>query len=336
MRCNNCNNELPAGWNYPCCPQCGSPLQNAAGTAGHVSLGDANAFAGDVSISTNITNVERQKTESEIISERKAEYRKLCLAVLADGRVDPDEAKSLENLRVSLGLSPDEANAIFEEAKRSATRQSVSTLGKIQQMSLNQVVSLARQGKYEQLASSISRLETMAQKYADEQLHHFYNLILAGIDPKRAIASYEARAVDNYWQSYWTAMAMINEGRTADAEEIMGALEAWDDKPFGNVALLAAVNSLYEYWKDRDMTDFHDQALMFLEQGGEECSPELDRFAQVLMMLIELQDPSELDGFHDDFRFYIDKTFRVLIDRINDVNAHAAIPEIPKIDLLPE
>ena len=116
-RCNKCGKELLEGWGFPCCPFCGSPL--AAEAAG-VSLGDANAFAGDVSISVSNTKVERQKGAEEIKAQNLGQYRALCKQALADGIVTAEERALLEDARVSLGISPDEAcptNWIVREIK---------------------------------------------------------------------------------------------------------------------------------------------------------------------------------------------------------------------------
>lgn len=103
-KCNKCGKELPEGWAFPCCPFCGAPL--AAEAAG-MSLGDANAFAGDVSISVNNTRIERQKGAEEVKAEALGQYRQLCKQALADGIVTNDERSMLEDARVRLGIAPD-------------------------------------------------------------------------------------------------------------------------------------------------------------------------------------------------------------------------------------
>lgn len=332
-RCNKCGKELPADWAFPCCPFCGSPL--AAEVAG-VSLGDANAFAGDVSISVSNTNIERQKGAEEVKAEALGQYRQLCKQALADGIVTNDERSLLEDARVRLGISAEEARQTFEAAKAGMTRSSKNALGKIQQVTLNQVLKLRDKGKIDNLRSSLGRLETMAQKFDADEVQCNYWMILAGLDPERCIAEYEKRDTDSYWQSFWAAMAYINTGDSASAEGVISDLEAWDDMPFGNIALLAAANSLCEYWKDPTVTDFREQAEAFAEEGASGNTDLIDSFAQALMLLLGADDASAIEEFHDDFLFQLDYVLKGITDRIRSASARDELPPLPKIDLLPE
>lgn len=332
-QCNKCGKELPEGWAFPCCPFCGSPL--AAEAAG-VSLGDANAFAGDVSISVNNTHIERQKGAEEVKAEALGQYRQLCKQALADGIVTNDERAILEDARVRLGISEEEAQQTFEAAKAGMTRNSKNALGKIQQITLNQVLKLRDTGKIDNLRSSLGRLATMAQKYDADEVQCNYWMILAGLDPEQSIAEYEKRETDSYWQSFWAAMAYINSGDSATAEGIISDLEAWSDMPFGNIALLAAANSLCEYWKDPSLTDFKEQAEAFTEEGATGNTDLIDGFAQALMLLLGADGASAIDEFHDDFLFQLDFVLKGITDRIRQASAQDELPPMPKIEPLPE
>lgn len=324
---------MPEGWGFPCCPFCGSPL--AAEAAG-VSLGDANAFAGDVSISVNNTRIERQKGAEELKAEALSQYRQLCKQALADGIVTNEERSMLEDARTRLGIAPDEAQQTFDAARAGMTRSSKNALGKIQQVTLNQVLKLRDAGKIDNLRSSLGRLETMAQKYDADEVQCNYWMILAGLDPGRCIAEYEARATDSYWQSFWAVMAYINNGDSAAAEGLISDLEAWGDMPFGNIALLAAANSLCEYWKDPSVNDFKEQAEAFAEEGATGNTDLIDPFAQTLMLLLGADDASAVEEFHDDFLFQLDYVLKGITDRIRSASAQSELPPMPKIDFLPE
>lgn len=332
-RCNKCGKELPEGWGFPCCPFCGSPL---AQPESGVSLGDANAFAGDVSISVNNTKIERQKGAEEVKAEALGQYRQLCKQALADGIVTNEERALLEDARVRLGITADEAQQTFDAAKAGMTRNSKNALGKIQQVTLNQVLKLRDSGRIDNLRSSLGRLESMAQKYDADEVQCNYWMILAGLDPARCIAEYEKRQTDNYWQSFWAAMAYINTGDSAAAEGLISDLEAWSDMPFGNIALLAAANSLCEYWKDPSVEDFKEQAEAFAEEGATGNTDLIDPFAQALMLLLSADDYSAVEEFHDDFLFQLDYVLKGITDRICQASAQDELPPMPKIDLLPE
>lgn len=340
-KCSKCGNDLPAGWGFPCCPMCGAPLAEEKTPAmTGAALGDANAFAGDVSISTNITNnsthIERNKTDLELHNEAEAQYRQLCKSVISKGIVTADDSNMLRDAQTRLGLSDDEALKIMEIVKAGMKRSSKNVLGKIQQVTLNQILKLLETGKYDNLVNSLGRLEAMADKYDADEVQCNYWMILSGFKPQEIISKYQSRESDNYWLAFWTAMAYINAGDSGAAESLISDLEAWDDMPFGNIALLAAANSLNEYWNDRDMADFKDQALAFVEEGGGQSTDLIDPFTQTLMLLIDTDDYSSLSEFHDDFGFYLDYLLKGITDKIKDASVKSSIPELPKTELLPE
>lgn len=304
--------------------------------AGGVSLGDANAFAGDVSISVSNTHIERQKNADELKAEALGQYRQLCKQVLDDGIVTNEERSLLEDARVRLGITAEDAQQTFDAVKAGMTRNSKNALGKIQQVTLNQVLKLRDSGKIDNLRSSLGRLESMAQKYDADEVQCNYWMILAGLDPARCITEYEKRDTDSYWQSFWAAMAYINTGDSAAAEGLISDLEAWSDMPFGNIALLAAANSLCEYWKDPSVEDFKEQAEAFAEEGATGNTDLIDPFAQALMLLLGADDYAAVEEFHDDFLFQLDYVLSGITDRIRQASAQSELPPMPKIDLLPQ
>lgn len=334
--CNKCGKSLPPDWAFPRCPFCGQELteekpQPVTGTG----IGDANAFAGDVSITSNITNntthIERNKTDKELNNEAEAQYRELCKAVLADGIITLEETNTLKDAQTRLGLSDTQASKILEIVKAGMKRSSKNVLGKIQQVSLNQILKLRDAGKIDNLISNLGRLEAMAEKYDADEVQCNYWMILSGIDPQKAIEKYQNRESDNYWQNFWTALAYINMGESGAAESLISDLEAWNDMPFGNIALLAAANSLNEFWNDREMTDFKEQAQAFVEEGGGQSTDLIDQFTQALMILMDTEEYSQLEEFHDDFSFQLDFLLKGISDKIKLASAKGSLPKMLKV-----
>lgn len=339
--CPYCSTALPDNWQFPRCPYCGKelPAETPANTG--FSMGDANAISGGVHIdshnvtSTNITNVERNKTNEELEQEKIVKYKQLCQQVYADGRIDPHEAKQMEDMRLTLGLNQETAFEIQEQVRKTRLQQSSSRLNPIVKVTINQVISLAKADKTEMLRLSISRLESLSNKYNVEEVKFYYYLILAALEPRKCINDYCNRTVDNYWQAFWTYIAYLNTDKIGEAEEILNNMEIFDNQPYGNIALLAATSSLYQYWSNMDMADYLEQAKMFLEQGSMEHSDLLDRFNQVLMLIIESDDDSDQQEFQQEFSFYFNHIFNVVLEKKKIANIRKMIPPIPKIAPLP-
>ena len=336
MYCPNCRREYDGKF----CPECGTKLVEQPATGGSTSgvnlnLGDANAISGGVHIS-NVSNVvhERQKHREEIHQENIVRFKQLCEQVYADGVMTSDEARQLESLRITLGLPTEEANEIREQVRQIRLQQSQTQLNPMQRMTMQQVVTLAKNGKMDLLRSSFPRLEAMAQKFDVDEVQFYYYLILSGLEPNRCIKLYEERSSDNYWQQFWTFMAYQNMDELEKAQLIMAEMEAWTDRPYGNLAMMATVSSLYTYWQDTTQTDFYEQARMFLEQGADGFSDFLDRFIQALIVLSR-DDDAMIEESRKDLPFYFDFTFSGLVHKRKMAHVYAMIPRMPKIDPLP-
>ena len=333
MICPQCNKHYENG---KFCPNCGVPLieeapqQNASGIS--LNLGDANAISGGVHISHVVH--ERQKHREELHQENVLKFKQLCEQVYADGVMTSEEARQLENLRLTLGLPLEEASQIREQVRQLRLQQSQTQLNPMQRMTLQQIITMLQNGKIDLLRSSFPRLEAMAAKYDVDDVQFYYYLILAGLEPSRCIRLFEERANDNYWQHFWTFMAYQNMEELEKAQLIMAEMEAWADRPFGNMAMMATVSSLYTYWQDTTQTDFYEQARMFLEQGADCFSDLLDCFTQALIVLSG-DDDENIQEYEKDLSFYFNYIFSGLVHKRKMAHIYAQIPRIPKIDPLP-
>lgn len=341
--CMQCHATMPEGWNFPCCPYCGAqlPAEEKAQEAPTLQMGDANAISGGVHIDShnvvtnNITHIERAKTAEELHQEKVVRFKKLCQEVYADGRVDLREARQMEDLRLTLGLSVAEAEEIRNEVKQLRMKQSGNKLNPIAKVTLTQVVSQAKACNTERLEASLSRLEVLAEKYTDDEVQFFYHMILAAVSPEACIERYEERQVDNYWLAFWTFMAYLNSDQMGEAEAVLDALTIFENQPYGNITLLAATSCLYQYWSDPEATGLLEQANMLFEQGCEEHSDCLDRFTQVLMLLLDTEDSASVEEYKAEFAFYFTYLFDEVMQRKELAILHKVLPRIPKIAPLP-
>ena len=238
-------------------------------------------------------------------------------------------------MRLTLGLDEETAFEIQEQVRKVRLQQSATRLNPIVKVTINQVISLAKTDKIDMLKLSIPRLESLASKYNVEEVQFYYYLILAALEPQKCIDDYSNRTTDNYWQAFWTYIAYLNTAQVGEAEEILSNMEIFDNQPYGNITLLAATSSLYQYWTNTDMADYLEQAKMFLEQGSVEHSEILDRFTQTLMLVIEADDETSIEEFQQEFSFYFNHIFNVVMEKKKIANIRKLIPPIPKIDPLP-
>lgn len=328
MYCSNCKQEYDGKF----CPECGTPLIEKPSSQGGINLniGDANAISGGV----HLTVHERQKHKDEIHQDKVKEYKSLCEVVYADGVMTCDEARQLEGLRINLGLDSAEADSIRESVKQLRMKQSQSQLNPMMRITLQQIVGMAKNDKIDMLKQNFPRLEAMAEKYDAEEVQFYYYLILAGIDPAKCIKLYENRTNDNYWQAFWTFIAYQNIGELNKAQSIMAEMEAWTNQPYGNMALLATADSLYSYWEDTSMTDFMQQARMYIEAGTDSFSSMLDRFAQTLMLLIA-DSEDNIQKYKAEFSFYFNFVLNGLMHKRKMAHVYNMIPKMPKISPLP-
>lgn len=336
MHCSKCN----AHYDDPqvrFCSQCGGEVVADAPQAAplsdlNINLGDANAISGGIHVS-NVVH-ERQKHREELHQDNVVKYKQLCEVIYTDGVMTSDEARQLESLRLTLGLPLEEANQIREQVRQLRLQQSQSQLNPMQRMTLQQIVTMVNNGKIDLLRSSFPRLEAMAQKFDVEEVQFYYYLILAGLDPSRCIKLFEERSSDNYWQHFWTFMAFQNMEELEKAQIIMAEMEAWTNRPYGNMAMMATVSSLYTYWQDTTQTDFYEQARIFLEQGTDNFSELLDRFTQALIVLSG-DDNENILEYEKQMPFYFNYIFSGLVHKRRMAHIYAQIPRMPKIDPLP-
>lgn len=163
--CPHCKTGLPEDWQFPRCPYCGGELpKEEEQSASALSMGDANAISGGVHIDShnvvtnNITHVERNKTDKELVQEGIVRYKKLCQQLYADGRLDPVEAKQLEDLRLTIGLDEETAKEIQEQVRKVRLQQSGHHLNPVAKVAITQVVNLAKAGNTNMLKLNLPRL----------------------------------------------------------------------------------------------------------------------------------------------------------------------------------
>ena len=297
MYCPNCKQEYDGKF----CPECGMKLIEKPATSGvNLNLGDANAISGGLHVSdshdvsnvdnsvhnitnntstvNNITNVAAQKTESEILQERKIEFMEAVKQVFADGLLEQDEVMFLERERLRIGLDEVTAKRLIETARKS-TNEVRQTLSPTQAFMLKQIKQVIKSNQIDQIKRLLPRLEAIAKSTLDEESHYLYGVTLAAVDPQKLISEYEALTGDDYWQTYWAYIAYTKLGDFKKAEDILLVLPRYTQYSEENETLLTAVGAMREFGADT--------AFDFLNTITGMYSNSLENFVMALFHLLE-------------------------------------------------
>lgn len=297
MYCPNCKQEFDGKF----CPECGTKLIEKPATSGvNLNLGDANAISGGLHVSdshdvsnvdnsvhnitnntstvNNITNVAAQKTESEILQERKIEFMEAVKQVFADGLLEQDEVMFLERERLRIGLDEVTAKRLIETARKT-TNEVRQTLSPTQAFMLKQIKQVIKSNQIDQIKRLLPRLEAIAKSTLDEESHYLYGVALAATDPQKLISEYEALTGDDYWQTYWAYIAYTKQGDFKKAEDTLLVLPRYTQYSEENATLLTAVGAMREFGADiaRD----------FLNTITGMYSNSLENFVMALFHLLE-------------------------------------------------
>ena len=313
MYCPNCKQEFPGKF----CPECGTklveaPKQNDFG----VNISDDAAIMGGVNVTrneshnttsydhrvintSNVTNiVERQKSDAEIRNERNIQFMELCKAVFKDGLLAEEEKVMLVTERIRLGIDETEAARLIEMARKSSMSR-MTTLSMRDSMTLNTIDNFIKANKTEVLVSQIPRLAALARNYKVDEVLYRYYMLLAALQPEKLILEYETNAANEYWKTYWVAIAYIKRGDAMNAEDAIVKLDLYPEYSEDNTLLLSAVSTYREF--GADVASEYICAIL-----PEHCSSLLMPFIHALFLEVSPERAAEIGADKDKCQFYID------------------------------
>ncbi len=314
MYCPNCKEEFPGKF----CPECGTklvdtPKQNDFG----VNISDDAAIMGGVNVTRNeshnstsydqrvinnssVTNniVERAKSNAELHQERTNRFLELCKQAFSDGLLDEEEKIMLATERLRLGLSEEEANRLIEMARRASVSR-MNTLSMRDSMTLKTIDRYIDANNAAILKGQVPRLAALARNYKIDEVLYRYYMLMAALCPDELIREYERNVADDYWQTYWVAIAYMKKNDTLNAEDAIVKLDVYTEYPEDNSLLLSAL-STYRVFGAADATEFIGAIL------PDRCYPLLIPFIQALFFEITPERAAEVGAQKETCQFYLD------------------------------
>ena len=304
MYCPNCKEEFQGKF----CPECGTKMVEAPKQKDFgVNISDDAAIMGGVNVTRNeshnttiynTTIADAKKSDAELHQERTNKFLELCKHVFSDGLLDDEEKIMLATERLRLGLSEDEANRLIEMARRASVNR-MNTLSMRDSMTLKTIDRYIYGNNAAILKGQVPRLAALARNYKIEEVLYRYYMLMAALCPEELICEYERDVADDYWQTYWVAIAYMKKGDTLNAEDAIVKLDVYPEYSEDNSLLLSAL-STYRVFGAADATEFIGAIL------PDQCSSLLMPFIQALFFEITPERAVEVGAQKDMCQFYLD------------------------------
>ena len=299
MYCPNCKQTFDGKF----CPECGTKLIEEPSAGGlSINLGDANAISGDINLhdshnvqnvdnsvqnistvnntTTNVTNISAQKTEMELLQERKNKFAEQVNIFLEDNKLQPEEVAYLENLRIQLGLDELTAKRLIENGRRKVSANMRQTsLGGAAASMLKFITGFFLSNDVAKVRLQLPKLAAFAKQIEVDEVQHKYYVALAALEPQKLINIHESEITDNYWRTFWTYIAYHKLGKAEKAEETLADLYRFSQYSDENITLLQVVEIFNNFGKDEARTILDTVTGMY--------SQELLLFAQAIYMCVE-------------------------------------------------
>ena len=316
MYCPNCKIEI----NGKYCPECGTKLIEKPSNGFNLNLGDANAISGGVNLQdshdvhnidnstystvnntvNNITNVAGNKTEMELLQERKNQFSEQVNIFLSDNELQQEEVVRLEELRIELGLDEMTAKRLIENARRkvSASVRKTSLKGSAATM-MKIISSYFMANDIQKVRLQIPKLAAYAKQIEVDEVQHKYYVALAAIAPEKLIELCEQDTLtDNYWRTYWSYVAYHKLGEIEKAENALTDLYRFTQYPEENISLLQVVEMLNTFGEE--------EARTILDTITEIYSEELGLFAKALYLRLNPEVGKGMGANKKNTSFYLE------------------------------
>lgn len=210
-----------------------------------------------------------QKTVSELRQENEQVFLKAVCERLSDGILNEVEMAELNRLRLQLQIPQQRANAIIEEVRRSAmVLNSGAATNFLSAQLLEEIHRGVAENNSEILRRKFPALEKLAASSQDGDVQFYHHLLLASLYPEKCMVSFINTPTDNYWQIFWVHIAYVKLGNIQTAEALLPRLGGFG-APHGDIALLMAVDNLWDYMKNGNDSYYSAQVSDYLRKAAD-------------------------------------------------------------------
>lgn len=217
----------------------------------------------------NHNNVyQAQKTAAELRQDNEQIFLQAVCGCFSDGILSETEMAELNRLRLQLQIPQQTANAIIDEVRRSAViLNSGEANDFLSAQLLEEIYNAVAINNTEILKRKFSALEKIASSSLDSDVQFYYHMLLSSMYPERSTLSFIKTTTDNYWQLFWAHVAYVKLGNTQTAEALLPRLGGFG-APQGDVALLMALDNLWDYMRNGSDPYYSEQTSTYLEKAA--------------------------------------------------------------------
>lgn len=209
------------------------------------------------------------KTAAELRQTNEQAFLQAVCERFSDGILDEVEMAELNRLRLQLQIPQPTANAIIDEVRRSAqVLNSKEANNFLSAQLLEEIYNAISVNNMDVLTRKFSALEKIAAASLDSDVQFYYNMLLGSIYPEKCTISFINTPTDNYWQLFWAHIAYVKLGNIQIAEALLPRLGGFG-APQGDVALLMAVDNLWDYIHGGNNKYYADQTAAYLAKATE-------------------------------------------------------------------
>lgn len=268
-----------------------------------INTGMGTVIGGDVIIHKPV--YQQPLSETELIIERKNNFRQECLNKCHNGFISEENLKALEFFRESIGLGKHDADDIIEKVKK-LTIKKIVELPDAAKLVIEEARFLIEQNNSVAITTLLSKLKAWKDKVDNDTLNQNYYQLKAIIEPAKYID--EIDSIADYWGVYWSYVAYLKV-MPDKAEEAMAALPNWDTfYPIQNQTLLSTIGYL--------MNSQEEQAKKAFIKVTTGYTSDLQPIYDTINSLIGREWKSLADDIPATLRFYSDSLFKTIYETL--------------------